>query len=144
MLNVVSGHGRFSSELIDLLLSCHLTLEVFTMEPAVIDFSTLDVEFPKLKSITLYEDEDLLLEGVENLLNRCSSSLERLQIDTDLDFSKLKSTYPKLIWFTKWFRYEESSKPCLVKFLNRCPRLEFLYIGYAFFNLMLTHNFLIK
>ena len=125
MLYVVWAH--LSCELVDILLSSHLTLEEFTMEPTDIDLSTLDVDFPKLKSIDL--NENWGMEGAENLLNRCSSSLEKLRVKADLDFSKLKEIYPKLISFKKYFEFKESSKPYLVKFLNRCPRLELLEIG---------------
>jgi hypothetical protein len=119
--------AQLSCEPVDILLSSHLTLEEFTMEPTDIDLSTLDVDFPKLKSIDL--NVNWGMEGAENLLNRCSSSLEKIRIEADLDFSKLKDIYPKLISIKKFFRFEESSKPYLVKFLNRCPRLELLEIG---------------
>ena len=126
MLHVDWPH--LSCKLLDILSSCHLTLEEILIEPADIDFSTLDVDFPKLKSIDIGCDFPGF-QGAENLLNSCSSSLEKLRITADLDFSKLKSIYPKLIWFEKYIMDKESSKPSLVEFLNRCPRLEVLRMG---------------
>lgn len=133
-INFNLSHNR--NEILDILSSCHLTIEKIWVEAEsdqdqlfnYNDLYRLDVDFPKLKSIGFSVGTGVT--GAESILNRCSSSLETLCYGSKiLDFSKLKSNYPKLKSFTIKELDKETSVRDLVEFLNGCPRLEFLHIG---------------
>ena len=123
-------------EILDILSSCHLTIEKIWVEADADqdqlfnynDLYRLDVDFPKLKSIGF--SIETRVARAESILNRCSSSLETLFFGSKiLDFSKLKSNYPRLRCITLKELDKETSVQDLVEFLNGCPRLEFLHIG---------------
>ena len=126
-----------SKELVDILESCHETLEELYIAPFEIDLSSFKKVFKNLRTIFISgvtnkqnkTEKHSILKGAENLLFKCSSSLKTLILTTGtLDFSKLD----QIDWKIERLMFVlnlPTSLPSMLNFLNRCSKLEILCSG---------------